>query len=255
MNRNLNELIMGYHLFQKQRMSEKTTTKLDQLWLWSEPLAFALVFWFLYKYRAINVEADSPYSLFIISGILLWQCIVDALNIPMSDISKFKDIGKQIKISPFSIASYFLVKSVYYTFFKLVVIIAFVAIVSGGGVFSFTMFFVSTVLTLILVTCIGMLLAPYTLLMNDVQKFINLLLRPLMFLSGVLFPIPEDTLLETINIYNPLYLFIENSRSMLFQTTGEVATSVFLMLSFILPFAIYGYVTFVRGFKIAIESQ
>ncbi|WP_157813445.1 ABC transporter permease [Pseudoalteromonas spongiae] len=251
-----NNFTLGYRLFQKQRMSEKVTTRLDQLWLWLEPLAFALVFWFLYKYRAINVESDYPYSLFIISGILLWQCITDALNIPMTDIGKFKDIGKQIEISPFSIASYFLIKSVYYTFFKLVIIIAFVAIASEVKVYDFIVFFAFSVLIVTLITCIGMLLAPYNLLMNDVQKLINMLLRPLMFLSGVLFPIPQGTMLETINAYNPFYIFIENSRSILFQTTSsEVFTSTIMMVLVTLPFAIFGYVTFVRGFKIAIESQ
>ena len=167
-----------------------------------------------------------------------------------------EDVGKQIEISPLSIASYFLIKSVYYTFFKLVIVIAFVAITNDGTLIDFIVFFVSSVLIVMLITCIGMLLAPYNLLMNDVQKLINMLLRPLMFLSGVLFPIPQGTALETINTYNPLYIFIENSRAILFQTTtSEVVTSTILMFLVTLPFSIYGCVTFVRGFKTAIESQ
>lgn len=251
-----NSIITGYHLFNRQRMSDKADTKLDYVWLWLEPLALAMVFWLLYQYRAINVVNEYPYSLFIISGILTWQALVDCINTPMTEIGKFKEIVSQIEISVGSIASYFLIKALYYAFFKIAIIAVFVGVFFGTDILALILFFSFAIIIFILFSCIGMLFSPYSFLLKDVQKFINMLLRPLMFISGVLFPILEGTLIYKLNEYNPFYITIDNLRIILIEGLKiEAIFSLSLLVSILLFPAVYGVVTFKRGFKIAIESQ
>lgn len=249
-------LVLGYHLFTKQRMSDKVNTQLDQLWIWLEPLTMAAVFWFLYKYRAINVGTDYPYSLFIITGILSWQILVECLNTPMNDMVKFKEVGRQIEISPQSIAFYFLIKSLYYSLFKLIIIVSFVGVLAGFKLIPVLSFFIFSILLIVLFTGLGMIFAPYNLILNDIQKFINMILRPLMFASGVLFAIPADTIFFELNQFNPFYIIIEGLRVILLTEFNWQSISRLTFLTLLMfPLAAYGMWTFCSGFKIAIESQ
>lgn len=247
--------ILAFHLFKSQRLSDKSTTQYDNLWRWAEPLVLAFVFWLLYTSRALSFETDYPYALFVISGVLTWQCLIDAMNIPMSDLKKFKNISDQMALSPVTISTYFVIEAMHRAAFKIIAVVVFVGVFFSPNAFGLLTYCFFVVLGVILFSGLGMLFSLYNFIYADVSKFINLLLRPLIFISGVLFPIDSSPLLVEINQYNPFFIFISAARDILFfsDLTMEYTTIAYLF-GILLVLAVYGANTFTRGFSRAVGN-
>lgn len=224
----------GYRIFLKDIRGEYSKSKFGIFWDFVEPLAFAAVFIWLYKSRSVTVSGlDIPYAAYISCGLLLWQVFVDSILFPLGVIEKSKSLITHVKIPPESLIFNTTFRIYFYAALRiivLIVILVFLRQFSLVGFFKFIIFF--PILTL-MGTGLGLLLAPFNTIYNDISKFIKIFLRPLMFISGVVFPIPSDGLLATFSKYNPIAMLIETYRALL--TTNHLIP---ISLSFVVTILI-----------------
>jgi lipopolysaccharide transport system permease protein len=206
----------GYHLHRKQLATEKYRSRFHMLWNLVEPFLLGLIFVALYQYRAISpLESGMPYSLFVISGVMFWQCLMDGFNVPLGQIGRSKELLSNTKIKPEALMWSAIIRVFYNSTFRLIIVLLFFYVFNSFDFVNVALAIIFFYFSIFLTCALGFLFEPFNAVMEDFSKFINLLLRPLMFLSGVIFPVKDIEAIALLNQYNFLFLIIENFRALL----------------------------------------
>ncbi|KQW31321.1 hypothetical protein ASE36_03400 [Rhizobium sp. Root274] len=207
----------GRSLCFKQISAERTKSTLAPIWDLAEPLLVGLTFVMLYRTKTLQQpELAVPFALFVISGIMAWQSLVDAITIPMKVIISSRELLLNTQVPPEALMWSCLIRALYNLFFKLLIVWGFAISYGHFNLIGFCLSAVYLTAAVFLTASIGFLLSPFNAIAEDTLRVVNLILRPMMFISGVVFPVTTIGTLETINSYNFLFILIENFRSLLF---------------------------------------
>ena len=240
----------GYSLFKKQLSVERSKSKFGFIWDLGEPFVLAIVFALLYQFKAIDgLDSGLPYALFVISGIMLWQSIVDSITAPLSNITRSKELLLNTHIMPESLMWSEIIRSVYKSLYKYLVVLIFAIYFQQTTLFSAVLAFILMLITVSLFTSIGFMLAPFNSVSEDVSRVVQLILRPLLFLSGVLFSVDHIEAMAVFNEYNIFFIAIDFFRSVFFNLTSF---SLVQFLIFILAFSLYFLVSW-HVFRVSIK--
>ncbi|WP_105171032.1 ABC transporter permease [Pseudoalteromonas sp. T1lg24] len=243
----LDEVRGGYALFKRDLATQNKVSKLNLLLEWMESIMLAIIFFVLYSFKGILVEqAEFSYGFFIISGILVWHLIIDAINTPASEFNKLRNLLSHVNISPFSFIIFIVLKLNFHALFRVAVIIIYALFVEDISLVSSIIFFVFCLALCLFFGGLGLFVLPFNVINRDVSKVINLCLKPLMFVSGVLFPISSASssyFSEIIVTYNPFYIVVNTSRNILlnFNIDLQSLSIIFLILSIFTGVAVYAF--------------
>jgi lipopolysaccharide transport system permease protein len=101
---------------------------------------------------------------------------------------------------------------------KLIILLVIVSVLSGySPAFGLFLFFIGSFTLVVAGTVVGLLLAPIAMLYSDVEKSLPFLLQFVMFLTPVVFLLPNGVLEGSLFEYNPLSYFIVALRQLLFS--------------------------------------
>lgn len=195
---------------------------LGLLWAFILPLANTLTWVFLNGSGIVNVGAtELPYPVYVFTGTLLWAVFMDALNAPLQQTTAARPMLAKIKFPREAL----IVSGIYQTLFnagiKIVLLLAALVlfgIYPGWSLLLFPLAILSLVFT---GTAVGLLLTPVGLLYTDVAKSLPLLVQFVMYLTPVVFPMPESGWAAAIFKLNPVTPLILTARDWL---TGFPAT-------------------------------
>lgn len=189
---------------------------LGLLWAFILPLANTLTWMFLNGSGIVNVGAtELPYPVYVFTGTLLWAVFMDALNAPLQQTTAARPMLAKIKFPREAL----IVSGIYQTLFnagiKIVLLLAALVlfgIYPGWSLLLFPLAILSLVFT---GTAIGLLLTPVGLLYTDVAKSLPLLVQFVMYLTPVVFPMPESGWAAAIFKLNPVTPLILTARDWL----------------------------------------
>ena len=202
-------------------------------WEFADPLVLAAIFILLNEYRGISVRADgTPYPLFVITGLMMWQSFTDGLTTCDRAFSSQKSLLSALKLAPELIVLSNLYTVMFSTALRL--LIAAAVIIFFCGLNSGLLAFLGISLCLTLLGCgLGFILAPFSTIIGDVRFFVRIVTRLGMFLSSVIFPLPKGTLLfDILRTLNPAAVLIENARS--FAVSGVALDSLLFLATYLL---------------------
>ncbi len=209
---------IGYRLFLNTVRTDYSKTKFGPLWDFLEPLAYALVFFVLFHFRVIEIgRLTIPYGVYVCVGVLLWQTFLDSINSPLDIFHRYKSLLSYSKAPPEAFIGALLFKIYFNASFRIGVILL-IAIITG--LFSLSAFLKFLLLFSIIILIgfsVGLLLAPFNSIYGDVGRFVGMMLRPCMFLSSVVIPIPESGALSVLNVVNPVAISLNNLRGILIE--------------------------------------
>lgn len=189
---------------------------LGLLWAFILPLANTLTWMFLNGSGIVNVGAtELPYPVYVFTGTLLWAVFMDALNAPLQQTTAARPMLAKIKFPREAL----IVSGIYQTLFnagiKIVLLLAALVlfgIYPGWSLLLFPLAILSLVFT---GTAVGLLLTPVGLLYTDVAKSLPLLVQFVMYLTPVVFPMPESGWAAAIFKLNPVTPLILTARDWL----------------------------------------
>ena len=173
-------------------------------WAFFVPLANTLTWIFLSGTGVVAVgDTPIPYPAYVFTGTILWAILVDAVNAPLQQTRAAISMLTKLNFPREAI----LISGIYQTLFnggiKIVLLLLALLILGinpGWGI----LFFPLGVLSLILVgTAIGVLVTPVGMLYSDVGRAIPILMQFLMYLTPVVFPMPEEGLAHFLLQTNP----------------------------------------------------
>ncbi|HOE67161.1 MAG TPA: ABC transporter permease [Candidatus Hydrogenedentes bacterium] len=186
------------------------------LWALILPLANTAVWLYLNTTGIVVLQqTDIPFPVYVFAGTMLWAIFMDAINAPMGQTGAA--IGMLTKLNFPREA--LLLAGVYKTLFNagikiglLLCILPFFKVNPGWGLALFPV----GVLSLVLVgTAIGLFITPVGMLYSDVGRALPLVMQFLMYVTPVVFAMPESGLVAKLFAINPLTPLILTARDWL----------------------------------------
>lgn len=183
------------------------------LWAFVNPLVPISVYVLLAVIGVFPSDKTIPPVVYITVGFTLWALMAESIQVPFRTMQQQKTVvnGSQLPVSVIILVGYARI-----CFDTLVRLLAVILIVF---VFSPSLSWVAITLPVLLIPValfalgVGILVAILGLIARDIVHVIDLLLRYGIFISYVLFPLPDIALLNDFSLLNPFATFINNVRS------------------------------------------
>jgi homopolymeric O-antigen transport system permease protein len=179
-------------------------TQLGYLWLLAPALAVTVIAVYLQHRHIVGVRHTAlPYALYVLAGILLWQVFVDALTSPSQQLTEGRAVVARIPVPYEALILAGFLEVLVNAAVRVVVLL--VAVVVSGTALGATVVLVPVgVLALALLgLAIGVWLAPFGLLYDDVARGVLLATAFWIFLTPVFYAPPGHGVLE-LNPVSPL---------------------------------------------------
>lgn len=166
---------------------------LGYLWSVLEPLLMSLVYWFVFTQILIRKTGEAPYLLFLLSANLAWTWFAASVS---SNLRALRSEAALIRSTnlPRELWILRITCSKAVEFLFALPVVAIVAILYRksltGDVVLFPLAFA---MQFVLITGLGLLLAPLAVLVPDVERIVKIILRVMFYLSPVLYGVADVT--------------------------------------------------------------
>lgn len=217
------EIAQGFHhsrkiafrLVVRDIRTEYSNAAFGLVWDILDPLIFAGVFWLLYRSRVVP-SADLPmqYGIYVVAGMLLYQSFVEATMVSMNSIKRARALITQVRVPPETLPLAGFYRVCFNSSFRFAVVVAFALF---GRDISFVGLAQALLLMPVMLICgvaVGTLFAPFNSIYGDFGRFVSVLFVGLRFVTPTVFFYPAGSLMNSINYFNPIALFIRNLRSL-----------------------------------------
>ena len=192
-------------------------TGLGIFWNYVLPLVPLTVYWFLSVLRVFPNFEGVDGATFITFGVTLWFLFAGCIQIPMQVIqSRNKESMKTNFPLSASIVSEF-ARLLFDTMVRIILVSIIIVSTQSWPTAQGLMLPFMLLPALFLFTGIGVMLGILNVIYNDVSRVVNIILQYGIFVSGVIFPLYDIGILSTFNAINPFAIFIDASRSIVFQ--------------------------------------
>jgi len=204
---------LGLRLFRRDLKAGFEASMLGYAWTILPPLASAALWIFLNNQRVIRVtDTGMSYPAFVLIGTTFWTVFSESVNKPIQRYKGAMSMMVKLNFPREALA----IASVYDLLFsmtlKLVVlyVLLFVLGVSPAlSVLGLLPLLAGVIFTGI---SIGIFIAPFGILFNDISRALNLALPFLMYLSPVVYAVNSDSFLGRLQMFNPVTTWIEHGR-------------------------------------------
>lgn len=218
---------LAWRLFLHSLRANYRRSWLGYLWLLAPPLATTATWVFLNAARVLDVgPTETPYTVHVLSGTMLWQVFADAINSPLQQLSNARAILTKSRAPHEALLLAGVIEVLFNFAVRLFVLLP--VLVWFGPHLSLTPaalvlapFGVAALL--LLGFALGLLLAPFGLLYQDVPRGLALAVGFWFFLTPVIYPWPPAGRAALLAKLNPVAPLLEATRGWL--TTGRTESA------------------------------
>lgn len=231
-------------------------TLLGIFWAFILPIANTLVWIFLNSSGIVRVGyTELPYPVFVFTGSMLWAIFIDALNAPLRKVNESKAMLAKINFPREAL----IISGIYETIFNGSIKIGLVLIaLTLFGIYptwNLLLFPIGFISLIICGTLIGLILTPIGLLYTDIGKAIPSLMQFYMFITPVVFPMPESGWASILFRLNPMTPIILTTRDWITGFTPKFLNDfIFVNVSIILLMMLF-WVIYRLAMPILIERM
>lgn len=240
---------VAFRLVVKDVKTQYAHSVFGMLWDLVDPLVLGAVFYFLMKYRAIAVDyGGMSFTLFIVYGMLLYQTFSDSLIKSLDLFKNSKTLLTQLQIYPEALLQAVFLRVLFDSSFRIVIMLLVAVFVGPFSAIGFLKFLLLYPIIILFGMSIGIFLAPFNVIYNDVGRVTRIILFPLRYLTPVVWPIPATGMFAVLNVVNPVAIILVNLRSLatsnqasnlpILATQATVLAAVFLAGWFIFHISI-----------------
>ena len=229
---------LAWRLFIRNISARYRQTFFGYAWAIVIPIVTTGVFVFLQKsgYFAVG-ETQVPYSLFLLTGLVLWQVFVDAVQAPLRMVQQSSSILTKINF-PREALIIAAIGEVLFTFVIRLGLVVAALLWFGIGVSWTTIWSLVGVLILVgLGVAIGLLITPVAVLYHDIGQVLPFALYLWMFLTPVIYPAPVSG--STLIQLNPATPVLDTTRAWLLSGSTDHLFG-FFVVSCVTVFTILG---------------
>lgn len=191
-------------------------------WAFLPPIVLAAGFTLAGNAKVINIAATPlPYAAYVMFSMILWQTFVDSLNGPVIAVMNARQMLSRVNFPREAIVLAKLGEVAFNFAIKLVLIVAIflwyqIPVTSAAFLAPLAL-----VCLILLGTFFGLLLAPLGVLYHDVAQGLTVLTGLWLFLTPIVYPVPQAGTFATIVKLNPVTPMLVTTREL--ATTGVVS--------------------------------
>lgn len=212
---------LAWRLTLRDIRSQYRQSILGVIWAFILPVSTTLVWIFLNGTGIVKIaDTGIPYPAYVFSGTMLWAIFIDSVQSPIQRTTAAKGMLAKINFPKESI----ILSGIYQVIFNggikvalMIIALAFFGVYPSWTILLFPFAFVSLIL---IGTSIGLLLTPIGMLYTDISRAITLLFQLVMYVTPVIFPMPQSGWVEKLFLINPFTPVILTSRNLI--TGGEL---------------------------------
>jgi len=214
-------------------------------WTFIPAMATAALLTLANRARIITVsETAVPYAAYVVLGMTLWQTFLDALNGPVTALAAEKNLLAKFNVAPEAIILSKLGEALF-NFAVRSVLSAALFVWYGVAVGPTLLLAPLGVAALVILgASMGLFLAPFSALYQDVPKSLPIVTSFWFFLTPIVYPAPAHGLLALIVRWNPVTPLLVTTRELvtghpLSAATGFATTSLLALCLLLVGWLIY----------------
>jgi lipopolysaccharide transport system permease protein len=206
------------------------------LWAFVTPLATAFVWMFLNSSGTVKLtDTGIPYPVYAFAGTLLWSIITEAINSPIQSTNSAKSILTKINFPKEALITSGVLKLLFNSSIKVGLLLIFIFAYGIELSWGLLLFPIAILGGLVIGNTIGLLLTPIGMLYQDISKLITFGMQFLMYVTPVVFAVPDSGLMKTIMELNPLTPIISVGRNLAVGLPLEYLTYFLIVLAASIP--------------------
>ena len=226
------------------------------IWMFITPLATAAVWIFLNLSGTVKLsDTGMPYPLYAFSGTLIWSIIRESINSPTSSTNSSRGIMSKINFPKEALIVSGMYKLLFNSSVKLGLLVVFIFIFGIGFHWSLLLLPLLIIAAVLTGTAIGLLITPLGMLYNDVGKAVSMALGFMMFVTPVVYEIPESGVMRTVMELNPFTPFLVVSRNLITGNMTEYLPYLLVVLLLTIPLLLVGLVFYRISIPIIVERS
>ncbi|WP_101758443.1 ABC transporter permease [Oceanicoccus sp. KOV_DT_Chl] len=223
--------------FKKNLAANFNQTALGNLWAVLLPLLPVSVFILLTSGQILGGDRYARGPLYVTLGFTVWAYISDMILVPTSALKQKKVLIEKSQLPMVAVILPAYTQILFDTLVRSV-LVAIVVILFVDDFLISALWVVPILFTMTFFAFgFGVLLALAGLVMPDLNNITTVVLRYAMFLSCVIFPLPDTPLFLAMQHYNPFAIFINNFRSLI--SIGEFHSQVPLIVVSVISVAVF----------------
>ncbi len=226
------------------------------IWAFITPLATAAVWIFLNMSGTIQVtDTGIPYPVYAFTGTLLWSIITEAVNSPTTSTNSARGILSKINFPKEALIISGIYKLLFNSSIKIVLLVVLVFLFGLGFHWSLLLLPFVILGALLFGTTIGLFLTPISMLYKDVGKVVGMGFSFLMYITPVVYAVPDEGLMRTVMEINPFTPIILTSRDLITGASPEYLTYYFVVLGLSLPLFFLALMSYRISIPIIVERS
>jgi lipopolysaccharide transport system permease protein len=234
--------------------SQYRESLLGIFWAFVTPLSTALVWIFINSSGAVALDDTGvPYALFVFSGTLMWSTLNDAINMPMIITRGSMGIMSKINFPKEALIVSGFYKLLFNSSFKILLLVFFFVFFSVSLSWNMLFFPLTFFILIMAGITLGLLITPLGMLFNDISKFISLALRFVMYVTPVVYTIPETGIMKTLMEWNPLTPLILINRNVLLGLELSFVNYFIGITLFIIPLLLLALLIYRVSIPVIVE--
>ncbi|MBD0386522.1 MAG: ABC transporter permease [Nostoc sp. C3-bin3] len=213
---------LAWRLMVRDISAQYRQSFLGIIWAFLPPIVMAVSFTLANEANVINVGiTDIPYPAYVMFSTALWQTFVEALNGPVQAVTIAKPMLARVNF-PREALILAKVGEVFFNFaIKLILIVALFIWFRIPITWTVILTPVPLIHLVLLGTFIGILLAPFGVLYQDISKGLAIITGFWLFLTPVVYPNPREGVFGFLVHLNPVTPLLVTTREL--ATTGVVS--------------------------------
>ncbi len=247
---------LAWRLLVRNISSRYRHTVFGYVWAFLPPILSTAVFVFLQQSGYFTVgQTPVPYAVFLFAGLILWQVFCDAIAMPLRMVQQSYSILTKVNFPREAL----IIAGVGEVLFGFVIRFAMML----GALFwfevgiSWSMLWVPVgVLLLIgLGVGLGLMITPVGILYHDVGQSLPFALYLLMFLTPVLYPVPQSWAGSLALALNPISPMLDTTRAWLLSVPAEHLTGFLITAPLALFTLLIGWLLYRLALPILLERM
>ncbi len=213
---------LSWRLLVRNISARYRQTLLGYFWAIFPPLATTAIWLFLTRERVVTINVGNvPYPVFLVTGTILWQTFVDAIQIPVRVISESKSMLAKINFPREALPITAFGECWFNVVIRVLILAAAYVYLGFSPAATLPLALIGVFAIIVLGLMIGLFLSPFALLYQDVSNGLVLICQIWMYCSPVIY-LPKTTgWIGTLNRFNPVSSLLCQTRDWMIsgQTT------------------------------------
>lgn len=173
---------------------------LGYLWTLIDPLAMALVYWFvfgvIYKTRGVSSSQGAPYVVYLVAGLLAWNWFNNSINETARALYAERLLVRSTNLPRELWVIRVVISKGIEHLMSLPILIAFIAVFALHGSeihlnWRFVYWIPALILEFFLCVGMGLVMAPVTALVDDFVRIVRIVLRMLFYLTPIVYSVEK----------------------------------------------------------------